>query len=56
MTPTLRSLVLAAAALAALSTTASAQQKTLDTVKQREEGTNFIMDQLGSFLEKQAGN
>jgi uncharacterized protein YndB with AHSA1/START domain len=26
----------------------------LDTVKQREEGTSFIMDQLGAMLEKQA--
>ncbi len=28
----------------------------LDTVKQREEGTSFIMDQLGAWLEKQASN
>jgi uncharacterized protein YndB with AHSA1/START domain len=28
----------------------------LDTNKQREEGTNFIMDKLGTWLEQQAAN
>jgi uncharacterized protein YndB with AHSA1/START domain len=28
----------------------------LDTNKQREEGTNFVIDQLGAWLEKQAAN